>query len=323
MNETIGMLQELLEQNQFELLIPEEPEAKDIRLVYLMNDAVESFLIFRNAHMTGTYKSEYEGELEFSLSHDEKREEYILSVWQGDSVVTVWFRKLELEAHLYNYGAIGHFWVKGWEYLRQLEYRISILRDKYEYLGPEFCTPGEQKIALLCDFPPLNCSCYPAVPEKYLVPRENVWEPTAEAIAVMEELAAKTGDTKLQKMLNDYRKDPAPVNARKIASALRKNAHADTVDLLSVWLKEETATYPDRSYGAETDRQIQTMLQQAEDKRMELERKGIRAEVLREEPFTTAQDHLDFQVYLMVWKRGFFDRTVKVECIGRIAHVEN
>ena len=322
MNETIGMLQELLEQNQFELLIPEEPEAKDIRLVYLMNDAVESFLIFRNAHMTGTYKSEYEGELEFSLSHDEKREEYILSVWQGDSVVTVWFRKLELEAHLYNYGAIGHFWVKGWEYLRQLEYRISILRDKYEYLGPEFCTPGEQKIALLCDFPPLNCSCYPAVPEKYLVPRENVWEPTTEAIAVMEELAAKTGDTKLQKMLNDYRKDPVPVNARKIASALRKNVHADTVDLLSVWLKEETATYPDRSYGAETDRQIQTMLQQAEDKRMELERKGIRAEVLREEPFTTAQDHLDFQVYLMVWKRGFFDRTVKVECIGRIAHVE-
>lgn len=115
----------------------------------------------------------------------------------------------------------------------------------------------------------------------------------------------------------------APVNARKIASALRKNVHADTVDLLSVWLKEETATYPDRSYGAETDRQIQTMLQQAEDKRMELERKGIRAEVLREEPFTTAQDHLDFQVYLMVWKRGLFDRTVTVECIGRKAHVEN
>ena len=54
-----------------------------------------------------------------------------------------------------------------------------------------------------------------------------------------------------------------------------------------------------------------------------LERKGIRAEVLREEPFTTAQDHLDFQVYLMVWKRGLFDRTVTVECIGRKAHVKN
>lgn len=189
--------------------------------------------------------------------------------------------------------------------------------------GRNSALPGEQKIALLCDFPPLNCSCYPAVPEKYLVPRENVWEPTEEAIAVMEELAAKAGDTKLQKMLSHYRKDPAPANARKIAAALRKNVHADTVDLLSAWLKEEAATYPDRSYGAETDRQIRTMLQQAEDKRMELERKGIRAEVLREEPFTTAQDHLDFQVYLMIWKRGLFDRTVTVECIGRKAHVEN
>ena len=142
MNETIGMLQELLEQNQFELLIPEEPDAKDIRLVYLMNDAAESFLIFRNAHMTGTYKSEYEGELEFSLSHDEKREEYILSVWQGDSVVTILFPRLELEVHLYNYGGIAHFWVPGYEYLRQLEYRIAILRDKLDYLGEEYCTPG-------------------------------------------------------------------------------------------------------------------------------------------------------------------------------------
>ena len=63
----------------------------------------------------------------------------------------------------------------------------------------------------------------------------------------------------------------------------------------------------------ETDRQIQTMLQQAEDKRMELERKGIRAEVLREEPFTKAQDHLDFQVYLMIWKRRTFNRKVRIE----------
>ena len=162
--------------------------------------------------MTGIYKKDYEEELEYSLSQD--RETYILSVWQGDSVVTVWFRKLELEAHLYNYGAIGHFWVKGWEYLRQLEYRIAILRDKYEYLGPKFCTPGEQKIALLCDFPPLNCSCYPAVPEKYLVPRENVWEPTEAAIDVMEELAVKDACdhitdaqlSELKKASNEFKK---------------------------------------------------------------------------------------------------------------------
>ena len=36
---------------------------QDISLVYLMNDAVESFLVFHNATITGQYKSEYEGGL--------------------------------------------------------------------------------------------------------------------------------------------------------------------------------------------------------------------------------------------------------------------
>ena len=44
-------LGEVLEQGQFELLFTEEK----LRLVYLMNDAVESFLVFENARMTGQY----------------------------------------------------------------------------------------------------------------------------------------------------------------------------------------------------------------------------------------------------------------------------
>ena len=53
--DALAMLQELLEQDQFELVFREKQEKadKDIRLVYLMNDAVESFLVFKNARMTG------------------------------------------------------------------------------------------------------------------------------------------------------------------------------------------------------------------------------------------------------------------------------
>ena len=43
----LEMLEELLEQDQFELLLPE------YKLVYMMNDAVESFLVFYGARMTG------------------------------------------------------------------------------------------------------------------------------------------------------------------------------------------------------------------------------------------------------------------------------
>ena len=64
------MLQELLEQEQFELIFPERSISGqlDIRLVYLMNDAVESFLVFRNVRMTGEYHSDYQGELQASMA---------------------------------------------------------------------------------------------------------------------------------------------------------------------------------------------------------------------------------------------------------------
>lgn len=42
--DTLAMLEELLEQDQFELLIPKDGMSGELRLVYLMNDAVESFL---------------------------------------------------------------------------------------------------------------------------------------------------------------------------------------------------------------------------------------------------------------------------------------
>ena len=52
--DTFDKLKELLTQDQFELLLDEEKkeEKQKIRLVYLMNDAVESFLVFHEARLT-------------------------------------------------------------------------------------------------------------------------------------------------------------------------------------------------------------------------------------------------------------------------------
>lgn len=137
-----SMLELLLSENQFELILPETgTSAPDtIRLVYLMNDAVESFLLFHNARLTGTYDPAYEGELDALLTQDEN-ERYALIVHQGDSVVTLFFEDLTLENHYYDYSQLGHFWMKGYEYLRQLEYRIAILRDKLDIWGK---TPATQ-----------------------------------------------------------------------------------------------------------------------------------------------------------------------------------
>ena len=310
--DTFVMLEELLEQDQFELLPAKEGDTER-RLVYLMNDAVESFLVFRGAALTGHYLEDYEGVLTWSMSRDAAR--YVLVVRQGDNAVTLLFENLDLEVHLYNYGEIAHFWVPGYEYLRQLEYRIAILRDKCEYLGPEYCTPEERRLAHLAYFPPLNYCCYPAVPAKYIVPIPDPWNPSEEALNVMEELARECGNKKLGWRLKFYRRHPWPLLAKRIAAMLHRTECEEVVDLLSRRLREAVQDYPRRSFGKATDNAIKRLEQQAEERRQELARQGIRAEVLREEPFTIAQDNLEFHVYLMIWETRGRDRRVRIETI--------
>ena len=307
------MLQELLEQEQFELIFPEQSISgqPDIRLVYLMNDAVESFLVFHNARMTGEYRPDYEGEISSSMSFEDT--EYILVVHQGDSVVTIFFEDLLTDVHLYDYGEIGHFWKKNYEYLRQLEYRLAIMRDKYDYLGEEYCTPEERKLAMLVDFPPLKYCCYPAVPEQYIVPRVEPWVPTEEAIAVMEELAAEADDKGLLKILKNYRKHPKPYIAKKIAAMLHRNAHAKVVDLLDEKLRKTVSVYEKRSFGKEMDVRCQQLMHKVEERRQQLQKEGKASVILREEPFEIAKDSIGYQIHLMIWEKGILNRKVKIE----------
>ncbi len=86
-------------------------------------------------------KKDYEGKLDASYDRDQDR--YVLGVRQGDSVITLFYQKLELEVNLYNYGEIAHFWVPRYENLRQLEFRIAVLWDKYTYLGENYCSEGK------------------------------------------------------------------------------------------------------------------------------------------------------------------------------------
>ena len=313
--ETLEKLAQLLEQDQFELLIPEKMRTEsgrisdkasasmDIPLVYLMNDAVESFLVFRNVRMTGEYHSDYQGELQASMARQDGR--FVLVIKQDDTVLTLFFEDLELEVHLYEYAYTGHFWVKDYEYLRQLEYRLAILRDKYDYLGEAYCTEEEIKLAALVEFPPLNYCCYPAVPEKYIVPRENPWIPSEKAIVYMKELAAECEDTSLLKMLEFYRK--------RLAVMLHQTKHSRIVDLLSERLQQATADYPRRFFGDDMERKYQQALERAKQRQRELKSQGIRADLLREEPFTIARDSLSYKLYLMIWKEQKGNRVTEIE----------
>jgi len=304
-------LELLLSQGQFELLLPEKMPG-EIRLIYLMNDAVESFLVFQHAQLIGTYQSEFQGEMWAELEEEEER--YLLIVHQEKAVCTIFFHNLILETHLFDYGKIGHFWVKGYEYLRQLEYRIAILRDKREYLGDEFCTKEERMLSALTEFPPLNFCCYPAVSEKYLVPCCSKWQVSEEAFSVMRELAEKAEDRSLVRWIRLYEKFPRKCIARKIAALLHTVRHGGVVDLIWEMLEQTASVYETRSFGSWT----QKLLQKAEVRKKELEQSGKKVELLKEEPFLYAKDAIEYKVHLMIWNEEGKNRTVTVETINTV-----
>lgn len=302
----------LVSQGSFEL-VNYQPDQKtqDLKLVYLMNDAVESFLVFQEARLTGEYLPNFEGDLSASLSEDAQG--YVLVLHQDTTVCTLFFQDLVLETHLFDYGKTGHFWVKKWEYLRQLEYRLAILHDKLEYLGTEYCNKTEQMLAVLAAFPPLNCSCYPAVPDKYLVPKYPRWFVSQAAIGVMLQLALEAKDPALIRWLNLYRRFPIRIVASHIAHLLHQTTHAGVVDLLTDKLADAASSYSERNFSEDIEGRIRGLYQQAKFRQNELLSQGIRSDILKEEPFQCTDDTLIYKVHLMIWKKKRKSRIVEIE----------
>ena len=73
---------------------------------------------------------------------------------------------------------------------------------------------------------------------------------------------------------------------------------------------------PNRSFGKEAGERHQKLISQAKKEQAELYQQGIKSEVLREEPFVTAQDELDYKVYLMIYKWQGKNRGVNVRRIN-------
>lgn len=293
----IRMLEELLSQDQFELQRTEE----GLRLIYLMNDAVESFLFFINGRMTGNYQEDYEGELGASLSREDG--EYVLVVEQGDQVVTVFFQDLKLQVYLYDYGKIGHFWMEGYEYLRQLEYKIAILRDKMLYLGEEYCLEPEKDLAALADFPPLGSACYPAVSKAYRMERDDPWKVSEQAISVMKKYAAAVNDIRFLRWMSLYERFPMRRIGKHLAKMLHETRHQAM--FLRIWkdMRQAAAHYPERRFDEDIIKKFSLLEKEAKTRSTQLEQTGQKVWIFREEPFLFAEDSIECGVYLMLWKQ--------------------
>lgn len=128
---------------------------KQTCIPYMMNDALECYLILENCRITGAYLPHCKEKTEAYLT--EHNGSVGLVVKQGeDNVFTLWFEEITEHLACYQYHEIGHFWVQGMEQWRQLVYMIGTIYDKYEYLGEEVCTEKELELIPLMEFAPFR-----------------------------------------------------------------------------------------------------------------------------------------------------------------------
>lgn len=310
-------LEMLLEHHSFELLeMPVDPnQREDLHIIYLMNDAAESFLVLKNAKMTGEYDPEFDGETEGFVAEAEQG--YVLVLRRGNDTASFFFDDLVDDTHLYNYGKNGHFWIRGFEYLRQIEYKVSIISDKYNYLGEESCTEGEKKLASLKNFPPLNYTHYPASPLKYIESLQDPWRFSKEAYDVMRDMCRKSKDSIFGALLFMYKIFPTHIMAWIVSRKLRCKKHADLVDNIIAYLKEEAKAYPKRVFDEEKN-SFAEYRNAAKELKAIYEARGFKSEVYYEEPFQFANDDTHFAAYVLSYENHHGLRESVVRRIGEI-----
>lgn len=203
---------------------------------------------------------------------------------------------------------MGHFWIDGYEYLRQLEYQLADIRDKYRYLGDEVCSDKEMLLMKLADFPPIKQ--YRSVPERYYVPYPDcVYE---EAVDYLIELAEATEDYSMERMLVSYKRKPTSIKSRVIARMLCGKKHAELVDAIISELREAASIYPDRTFTTEEDIQRDVIHKKALSSLSEYIKQGYKCLLYREEPFMYSRDSITYKEHVLVFVNGLFRRKSKI-----------
>lgn len=175
-------------------------------------------------------------------------------------------------------------------------------------MGEEYCNKEELELSRLKNFPPLNYCCYPSVPEKYLVPKENPWVPTSEAIDIMKKYAQLVKDESLVKALEKYRNNPGKKQAKKISTMLHRNSHKQIIDYITNRFIEITDEYPKRHFGKANDEKYKLIINKGKKLQKQFAEKNVKTQLYIEEPFVELKDSIEFKVYVLVEKKSILNQ---------------
>lgn len=318
-------LAEIFRYQVFELCREENKKQTDYLIPYMMNDAVEDYLVLKNCRLVGNYLKEAELAKEVQSGQEvpettaelvREPEKYVLIVHQGrEHVFTLHFQGIEENVKYYQYHRIGHFWVKGQEQWRQLVYIVGTVYDKYAYMGEQACNEKEMEFLRLIEFAPFRF--WSPIGESL----EEKYPTTYEGVETMKNLACEAKDTSFAAWIWLYQRLPfgwmENCLSRKLLSPKREKLY----ELVFDKVKAASEMYPERDYGKKSN---QEMIKKRKEVHQALISKGFCGTypwyekentlvfVTEEHPFTLmeAEDFV-FRVQFMVSECGKYRITGK------------
>lgn len=276
----------------------------DCYIPYMMNDALECYLLLDGARMTGECRPAPEPVVRAEIEQTEEGTAVIF--YQGtDNVFTVWYRGSYQVLKCFRYDQIGHFWVEGEEHWRRLVYIIGTIHDKYNYMGESVCNPQEMELMPLMEFAPFRY--FSPIHD----PLDGYYEDSREGLEAMKALAWEAGDRGFLRLLALYEACPLkkPVEKQMIR-AMQSAKRTGLYRLIFEKVQNASMCYPERTYPEAQQRQIEQLrtesaeiLQKAgfSGRYPVFRRKNTEVLAMEEHPFTILEsEQYRFKIQFMV-----------------------
>lgn len=185
--ELLSLTEELMEHEVLEF-VPSREDPDTLYIPYMMNDAVEYYLILRNVRITGDLPEDLPPGASVRTALQDGRQGLLFDL-PGCGKPALWFDECTSSCAFYQYHRIGHFWRKGAGHWRMLVYMIGTIHDKYTFLGPEAVNGAELSLLPLVRFGPFRA--FSPVEESL----EEMYPDGEEGWTCMRSLALEAGDT--------------------------------------------------------------------------------------------------------------------------------
>ena len=295
---------------------------KNFYIPYMMNDALECYLLLKNGRMTGKYLPDFKGEISAEFIYqpsDSTNKEWpdntakssrinnssAIIFRQGtDNVFTIWFEDAFRVLKCYRYDQIGHFWVKGEEHWRRLVYIIGTIYDKCEYMGNQVCNEKEIALLPLMEFAPFRM--YSPIHESL----DEYYSESSEGLTCMTSLAEEANDREFLRFLNIYRLAPTKFIRNILFHALNHPNRQKLYELIFYKVQEASAFYPERSYHPSFNAEIDAARKQTATQLCEkgfsgkyplFQKENIQVLAMEEHPFTILEaKDFSFRIQLMM-----------------------